>query len=60
MAISGHKTLTEVERYTRDADRKQLATSGMAKRQGQSVNTTVANRSAGSGKPTAKSLKEKG
>jgi integrase len=31
MAISGHKTLTEVQRYTRDADRKKLADSAMAK-----------------------------
>jgi hypothetical protein len=32
MAISGHRTLSEVQRYTDDADRKRLATSGMAKR----------------------------
>ena len=32
MAISGHKTLTEVQRYTADADKKRLADSGMAKR----------------------------
>src|SRR5262249_23771358 len=32
MAISGHKTLTEVQRYTADADRKVLADSGMAKK----------------------------
>ena len=25
MAVSGHKTLTEVQRYTKDADRKRLA-----------------------------------
>jgi integrase len=31
MAISGHKTLTEVQRYTIDADKKRLAESGMAK-----------------------------
>ena len=31
MAISGHKTLTEVQRYTSAADKKQLAVSGMAK-----------------------------
>ena len=30
MAISGHKTLTEVQRYTNDADHKRLAESGMA------------------------------
>src|SRR6516164_1184436 len=31
MAISGHKTLTEVQRYTAAADKKRLAESGMAK-----------------------------
>ena len=31
MAFSGHKTLTEVQRYTKDADRKKLADSTMAK-----------------------------
>jgi integrase len=43
MAISGHKTLTEVQRYTADADRKRLAASGMAKRRGQSENSDVTN-----------------
>jgi hypothetical protein len=43
MAISGHKTLTEVQRYTKDADRKKLADSGMAKLRGQSENTNVTN-----------------
>jgi integrase/recombinase XerD len=60
MAISGHKTLTEVQRYTDDADRKRLAESGMAKRQGQSMNKRVANRPAQTGKPAAKSLKNRG
>jgi len=32
MAISGHRTLSEVQRYTDDADRKQLADHGMAKK----------------------------
>ena len=32
MAQSGHKTLTEVQRYTEDADQKRLADSGYAKR----------------------------
>jgi integrase len=31
MAISGHRTLTEVQRYTEEADKKRLADSGMAK-----------------------------
>ncbi len=57
MAISGHKTLTEVQRYTDDADRKLLAESGMAKRKGQSVNTEVSNPAVESVKPSAKALK---
>jgi site-specific recombinase XerC len=32
MAISGHKTLAEVQRYTEEADRKKLADSGTRKR----------------------------
>jgi len=34
-AISGHKTLSEVQRYTQGADRKRLADSGMAKKRDQ-------------------------
>src|SRR6266436_3616097 len=44
MAISGHKTLTEVQRYCKDADRKRLADSGMAKLRGQSENADVTNK----------------
>jgi integrase len=43
MAISGHKTLAEVQRYTKDADRKKLADSGMAKLRGHSENSNVTN-----------------
>jgi hypothetical protein len=43
MAISGHKTLAEVQRYTKDADRKKLADSGMAKLRSQSENSNVTN-----------------
>ena len=42
MAISGHRTLSEVQRYTDAADQLRLADSGMAKR-GQSENNSVAN-----------------
>ena len=56
MAISGHKTLSEVDRYTQDADGKRLATSAMAKRQAQSTNSKVANLGTRSGKPAAKLL----
>src|SRR6185436_17321477 len=54
MAISGHRTLSEVQRYTEDADQKRLADTGMAKKRGQSENTAVANRSTRSGKPPSK------
>jgi site-specific recombinase XerD len=50
MAISGHRTLSEVQRYTDAADQLRLADSGMAKR-GQSENNSVANLGARSGKP---------
>ena len=55
MAISGHKTLSQVQHYTMDADRKRLATSGMAKRQNE--NNQVANLGSESGKPAPKPLK---
>jgi Phage integrase family len=32
MGISGHKTLSQVQLYTEDADRKKLADSGMKKK----------------------------
>jgi hypothetical protein len=52
MAISGHKTLSEVQRYTDAADRKRLAETGMAKRHGaQKTNAGVANLRTRSGKP---------
>jgi hypothetical protein len=31
MAVTGHRSLEEVERYTRDASRRRLATSAMPK-----------------------------
>src|SRR6516165_3804380 len=58
MAISGHRTLSEVQRYTDDADRTRLATSGMAKRRDRTENTEVANLDPRSGKPASKSLSE--
>jgi len=59
MGISGHRTLSEVQRYTDAADRKLLADRGMAKKMGQTENSTVANPKARSGKPESKSLKRK-
>ena len=60
MAISGHKTLTEVQRYTKDADRKKLADSGMAKLGGQSKNTNVTNIEAPLHKQVTNVFKTKG
>jgi integrase len=57
MAISGHRTLSEVQRYTDDADRKRLATSGMAKRKDRIENSELANLGPWSGKPASKLLK---
>ncbi len=54
MAISGHRTLSEVQRYTEDADQKRLADTGMAKKRGQSENASVANLGARSVKPASK------
>jgi integrase/recombinase XerD len=60
MAISGHRTLSEVQRYTDGADQKRLADSGMAKKRSQSENTELANLGTLTGKPTSNSLKQKG
>jgi integrase len=38
MAVLGHKTLTEAERYTREADQGRLATAALAKLEGRSAN----------------------
>jgi integrase len=60
MAISGHKTLSEVQRYTSAADKKRLADSAMAKKQGQNENVNVTNLTPSSDKPASNSLKTKG
>jgi integrase len=60
MAISGHKTLAEVQRYTKDVDRKKLADSAMAKLRGQSENSSVTNIEAPLHKQGAKLFKTKG
>ena len=58
MAISGHCSPSEVQRYTADADRKRLADSGMAKKlAGQKENANVANLPAPAHKPHAKPRK---
>jgi hypothetical protein len=38
MAFSGHRTLSEVQRYTKGANNRKLADSGMAKRRGRTGN----------------------
>jgi hypothetical protein len=60
MAISGHKTLTEVQRYTADADRKVVADHGMAKKQGRTANIDVTNSGGPLHKLGPKALKTNG
>jgi integrase len=43
MAISGHRTLSEVQRYTKEYDNRKLADSGMAKRRGRNGNAEPTN-----------------
>jgi hypothetical protein len=38
MAVLGHKSLSEAERYTREANQAQLATAALAKLEGRSAN----------------------
>jgi integrase len=59
MAFSGHKTLTEVQRYTTDADRKRLADAAMAKLRDQSKNADYTNTAPHLHKQAAKVLKAK-
>jgi integrase len=49
MAVLGHKTLTEAERYTRDADQARLASAAVAKLEGRSANRTAQTTSGGLG-----------
>jgi len=60
MAVSGHKTLSEVQRYTKDADRRKLADSAMAKLRSQTGNDNVTNIKPPLHKHEANSLKAKG
>jgi enterobacteria phage integrase len=50
MAVLGHKTLTEAERYTREADQAQLAIAAVAKLEGRSANRDAQTASDGLGK----------
>jgi enterobacteria phage integrase len=49
MAILGHKTLTEAERYTREADQVRLAAEAMTKLEGRSANRIAQTDTAGLG-----------
>jgi integrase len=60
MAISGHKTLNQVQLYTRDANDKKLADSAMAKKQGQSENSDVTNMGSRIAQTSRKPLKING
>jgi integrase len=60
MAFSGHKTLTEVQRYTMEADRKRLADAALAKLRVQNENANYTNMAPSLHKHTTKSLKAKG
>jgi hypothetical protein len=58
MAISGHRTLSEVQRYTKGANNWKLADSGMAKRRrGENGNADVTNAAPQTTQTPAKSLK---
>jgi enterobacteria phage integrase len=57
MAVLGHKTLAEAERYTREADQARLATEAMIKLEGRSTNRIAQTEPAGLGR-TAKSKEE--
>ena len=59
MAFSGHKTLTEVQRYTEEADRKRLADAAMAKLRDQSKNADYTNTASFVHKQVTKVLKVK-
>jgi enterobacteria phage integrase len=50
MAVLGHKSLTEAERYTREADQVRLAAEAMTKLEGRSANRIAQTDSAGLGK----------
>lgn len=59
MAVLGHKTLTEAERYTRDADQARLATAALAKLEGRSANANAQTASEGLGKASKTEEKSK-
>jgi hypothetical protein len=56
MAVLGHRTLEEAERYTRDADQKRLSVTAIARLEARNANETAQTSRSGLGKP----LKRKG
>jgi hypothetical protein len=50
MAVLGHKTLSEAERYTREADQARLANAAMKKLEGRNANRIAQTDSAGLGR----------
>ncbi len=52
MAVLGHKTLSEAERYTREADQARLASEAMTKLEGRSANRIAQTDTAGLGRTT--------
>ena len=54
MAVLGHKTLAEAERYTREADQVWLATEAMTKLEGRTANRNAQTKSAGLGRTDKK------
>jgi enterobacteria phage integrase len=59
MAVLGHKTLTEAERYTREADQTRLATEAMMKLEGRSANRMAQTERGGLGNKTKSGEKSK-
>jgi enterobacteria phage integrase len=59
MAVLGHKTLTEAERYTREADQAQLAMAALAKLEGRNANANAQTGFAGLGKTSKTEGKSK-
>jgi hypothetical protein len=57
IAISGHGTLSKVQRYTKGANNRRLADSGMAKRRDRNANADVTNAPPGLHKHEANLLK---
>jgi enterobacteria phage integrase len=57
MAVLGHKTLSEAERYTREADQGRLANEAMKKLEGRSANRIAQTEAIGLGGTSEKGEK---